>query len=151
MGRGSSPDDAAATAAASAASSATVVAAPALAATEVPASAVAPTAAESEAKHPVAAKHGASRAATKAKVVVSAPVPEPSRPAVVTPAPVREAFRPAPAPSAPNPAEACKDRVFLGRELCLEEACVKPGARNHPLCVEWRRDKQLRENSRIGN
>ncbi len=78
-------------------------------------------------------------------------MPEPSRPAVVTPPPVREAPKPVPASSASNPVEACKDRVFLGRELCLEEACGKPGTRNHPLCVEWRRDKQLRENSRIGN
>jgi hypothetical protein len=70
---------------------------------------------------------------------------------VVTQAPAREASKPAATAAAPNPADACKDRVFLGRELCLEEACVKPAARNHPLCVEWRRDKQLRENSRIGN
>jgi serine/threonine-protein kinase len=157
MGRGSSQDETAATAAASAvASSATAASVAAVAvapasSTEVPASAVAPTAAESEPKHPVAAKHAASRSAVRAKVAPSAPIAEPSRPAVMTPAPVREASRAAPPPSAPNPVEACKDRVFLGRELCLEEACNKPGARNHPLCVEWRRDKQLRENSRIGN
>jgi eukaryotic-like serine/threonine-protein kinase len=158
MGRGSSQDDAAAMAAASAAASAAVstasaaaVAAAPSSATEVPTSAVAPTAAESESKHAAAAKRAASRSAAKAKLASPAPMPEQSRPAAVTPAPVREAPKPTPAPSAANPVEACKDRVFLGRELCLEEACGKPGGRNHPLCVEWRRDKQLRENSRIGN
>jgi hypothetical protein len=70
----------------------------------------------------------------------------------VTPAPVREASRPAPvAPAGPNPAEACRDKVFMSREFCLSEACEKPAARNHPLCVEWRNEKRLRENSRIGN
>jgi serine/threonine-protein kinase len=47
--------------------------------------------------------------------------------------------------------DACKDRVFLSREFCLSEACEKPGTRNHPLCIRYREDKRLRENSRIGN
>jgi serine/threonine-protein kinase len=47
--------------------------------------------------------------------------------------------------------DACKERVFLSKEFCLSENCEKPGARNHPLCVEWRNQKRLRENSRIGN
>jgi serine/threonine-protein kinase len=53
--------------------------------------------------------------------------------------------------SAANAVESCKDRVFLARELCLADACEKPAVRNHPLCVKWREDKRLRENSRIGN
>jgi serine/threonine-protein kinase len=167
MGRGSStpPADAAAMPAASAASAPAAEAAPsapapapAAAASSAAVQAQAVAAAASEAnKTPsaAAARHAAaSRPPPKAKVVASGPAPEPSRPAVVAPAPAREPSRPAPAQAAPSAmaaVDACKDRVFLGRELCLAEACEKPGARNHPLCVKWREDKRLRENSRIGN
>jgi eukaryotic-like serine/threonine-protein kinase len=47
-----------------------------------------------------------------------------------------------------SPAEVCKDRMFLMRELCLAEACEKPGSRKHPLCVTWREEKRLREESK---
>lgn len=98
----------------------------------------------------------------------ASPVPEPARPAAVPTPPAREAAKatptaretPRPAPAAPAPAapapasspvDACRARVFFAREICLSETCEKPGARNHPLCVQWREDKRLRENSRIGN
>jgi serine/threonine-protein kinase len=91
--------------------------------------------------------------ATKAKTVASSPAPEQPRPAAVAPPPAHEPSRPATGAtaSAASAVEACKDRVFLARELCLADVCEKPGARNHPLCVKWREDKRLRENSRIGN
>jgi serine/threonine-protein kinase len=157
MGRGSSQSDAAAALSAASSASAAAMAQSPASATEVPASAVAPAVAASEpassaseAKPVASTKHPASKAAPKPKVVPSAaPAPEAPRPAVITP-PVREPSRPAPAaPSAVNPIEACKDRVFLGKELCLEEACEK--ARNHPLCVQRREEKRLRENSQIRN
>ena len=65
---------------------------------------------------------------------------------------MREQPRP-PAPpvraAASNPADACRDKVFIWRELCLEEQCEKPGTRNHPLCVQRRADAKLREESRV--
>jgi serine/threonine-protein kinase len=170
MGRGTSsqaPADAsAALPAASAASAATqpstVAAAPAPAApaADTPASAAPAAAAASEANKSAAsaavAKHTAPASkstATKAKTVASSPAPEQPRPAAVAPPPAHEPSRPATGAtaSAASAVEACKDRVFLARELCLADVCEKPGARNHPLCVKWREDKRLRENSRIGN
>jgi eukaryotic-like serine/threonine-protein kinase len=53
------------------------------------------------------------------------------------------------APAAPNPAEQCKDKVFLSKEFCLAEQCEKPGARNHPLCVKRREEAKLREESKV--
>jgi serine/threonine-protein kinase len=154
MGRGSAnPDAAPALPATPAASAPSAADAPASAA---PAPAPAPAVAATEAK-PVAsaAPRHATAKAVKPKVAGSAPTPEPVRPTVLAPPPTREPSRPAPAAPAPastsNAAEACRDRVFLAREFCLSEACEKPGARNHPLCVQWREDKRLRENSRIGN
>jgi hypothetical protein len=35
------------------------------------------------------------------------------------------------------------------KEFCLAEQCDKPGAPNHPLCVQRRHDAQLREESRV--
>lgn len=178
MGRGSSaPRDGVATmpAASAASAASTASAAPA----EVPAASATPAAtqtastgepviAASQAKPshgPAAARTGKARDA-KPKAVASAPppvaAPEPERsiaarppaaPVAAAPAPshAHEAFRPAPvAPTAASSAvEACKERMFLSRELCLDEACAKPGARNHPLCVQWREDKRLRDNSRV--
>jgi hypothetical protein len=91
----------------------------------------------------------------KPKVQPAAPAPvEASAPAPAPP-PAQAAPKPAPAPSKPRAelaaVDACRDKVFVAREFCLSEACEKPGARNHPLCVEWRAEKRLRENSRIGN
>ena len=42
----------------------------------------------------------------------------------------------------------CKERMFLGKELCLAEHCDKPGARNHPLCVKRRDEARMREESK---
>jgi hypothetical protein len=70
------------------------------------------------------------------------------------PAPKREEARPASAPvvaSGPSPVDACKDKIFLSREFCLAENCPKPGQRNHPLCVEWRKDVMLRDAARNRN
>jgi serine/threonine-protein kinase len=54
-------------------------------------------------------------------------------------------------PAAPNPAEVCRDKIFLSKEFCLAEQCEKPGARNHPLCVTRREEAKLREESRVRN
>jgi serine/threonine-protein kinase len=153
MGRDSSSTaDAQAAMPAASAASATTAAAPQLAA-----STPAPAVAASEARHPAPAavaqapKHVPSKVA-KPKIVASALTPEPARPASVAPPPVREPSKPAsaaPVPAAANAVEACRDRVFFARELCLADVCDKPGARNHPLCVKWREDKRLRENSRV--
>jgi serine/threonine protein kinase len=66
----------------------------------------------------------------------------------------REEPRPGRAPSvvaaaAPSPVEICRDKIFLSKEFCLAEECDKPGARNHPLCVQRRRDATLREESKV--
>jgi eukaryotic-like serine/threonine-protein kinase len=50
-----------------------------------------------------------------------------------------------------SPADACKDKLFLSKEFCLAEQCEKPGARNHPLCVQRREDARLREESKVRN
>jgi len=84
------------------------------------------------------------------------PVPQPMtpavRPAVVSTAAQREdpgrVPRPA-APTGPSPVDACKDKMFLSREFCLSGACENPGARTHPLCVKWREEKRLREDSKL--
>jgi serine/threonine-protein kinase len=152
MGRGSSSADA--VAAMPAASAASAAVAPSTTQVAGP-----PMVRASEAKPShspaVAAAQRASKAA-KTKPAASATIPEPQRTAPVlaaapAPAPAREASKPAPIVpvSASSAVDACKDRVFLTRELCLADACEKPGARNHPLCVQWRDDKRLRENSRI--
>jgi serine/threonine-protein kinase len=88
----------------------------------------------------------------RTKAGAAAPVLEATRPAPAQAAPGREETRIAAAPSvpgAPSPAEACKDKSFLSREFCLADACEKPGSRSHPLCVTWREDKRLRDESKI--
>jgi len=45
--------------------------------------------------------------------------------------------------------EACRDKMFLTREFCLSDACEKPGARNHPMCVRWHEEKRLREDGKV--
>ncbi|MHB1121169.1 MAG: serine/threonine-protein kinase [Ramlibacter sp.] len=137
------------------------------------ASAVAPQVPPSSATVPVAAEPRRPAAATAAKATPPAartrpaakPAPTAPAPAdaprVATPEPappaapeVREPPRPAPPPAraaASNPADACRDKVFISRELCLAEQCDKPAARNHPLCVQRRADAKLREESRVRN
>ena len=77
---------------------------------------------------------------------------EPARPSIVAPAPVQpepqRGAEPARA-AAYAQVEACREKVFLSRELCMAEHCDKPGARNHPLCVKRRADARLREDSKV--
>lgn len=86
-----------------------------------------------------------------APVVEPAPVFVPAPVAPAPPPPLPPVARPAPAPAAPasHPVDQCRDRVFLSKELCLAEHCDKPGARNHPLCVQRREDIRLREESKV--
>ncbi len=73
-----------------------------------------------------------------------------STPARVEPAPAPAAASQVMASNNANyqAVEACRDRLFLGKELCLSEHCNKPGARNHPLCVKWRDEARMREDSK---
>jgi serine/threonine-protein kinase len=99
-----------------------------------------------------ASRKQASQPAKQAKTGV------PATEIAATPAPAprpdpEPAPRPAPAPVAANTAnyqavEQCKERMFLTREICLSENCGRPGARNHPLCVRYREDVRLREESK---
>jgi serine/threonine-protein kinase len=149
--------------AAAGAASAPVVAASAAStvAPQVPSSATVPVTAEP--RRPAAASAAkatapAARTRPAAKPAPTAPAPaETPRAASPDPAPspgpeMREQPRPATPPAraaASNLADACRDKVFISRELCLAEQCEKPGARNHPLCVQWRADAKLREESRV--
>jgi serine/threonine-protein kinase len=169
MGRGTAPADPSVGSAMPAASAASAAATPLDAASAsatgsvaaVPASAVSP-AASTASSAVAAASRSAASAASKPRAAV-AQKPKASAPA---PAPVMETARPAAVPSTPatpespkvapsspavsNAAEACRDKVFLSREFCLQEACEKPAARNHPLCVKWREEKRLREGTSRG-
>jgi len=49
-----------------------------------------------------------------------------------------------------NPAEACKDKMFLSKEFCLAEQCDSPRA-HHPLCGQAPREARLREESKVRN
>lgn len=150
----------AASAPAGAASVAEAPAVPAASAAVVPASgsvAAVAAGAASAASAPRAVASAPRRPASRVQRPV-APVPEPAPvfvPQQMTPAPApAPVARPAPPPSAPaapvpHPVDQCRDRVFLSKELCLAEHCDKPGARNHPLCVQRREDIRLREESKI--
>lgn len=84
------------------------------------------------------------------------PAPEPSRSVAATPPPRAEPEPPPARPASTAAAnasnvaavEACKDRFFLAREICLAESCAKPGTRNHPLCVKHREEARLREEAK---
>ena len=151
--------------AAAGAASAPVMAASAASAVapHVPSSATVPVTAEprrAAAASAAKATPPAARTRPAAKPAPTAPAPA-DAPRVATPEPalsaapeVREQPRPAPPPAraaASNPADACRDKVFISRELCLAEQCDKPAARNHPLCVQRRADAKLREESRVRN
>ena len=57
-----------------------------------------------------------------------------------TPAePVRRAAAAAPAEAA-SPSQACGERVFLARALCLQRECAKPRFREHAHCVQMRNE-----------
>jgi len=116
-----------------------------------PAPAARPAASVAKARHgarPAAAAAAGTeppRAAPPSAATAQTPAatPEPREPVRPTQAPVR--------PAASNPADVCRDKVFISRELCLAEQCDKPGARSHPLCVQRREDAKLREESRVRN
>ena len=66
------------------------------------------------------------------------------------------ALRPAPsavaaAPRATPPSETCKDKVFLSRQLCLQEECSKPIFHNAQTCIKFREEARLREDSKVRN
>lgn len=161
VGRGNKAEQGAAPLAAASAPAAAARPAAATAPPPAPADAVAPAVVAAA----ITAAPAASQPAGKAVAAASAPRRAASRPAKMIPPPelarqpappspvaAAEPLRPATAPSAaPGFAQvdACKERVFLSRELCLAEHCDKPGARNHPLCVKRREDAKLREESRI--
>lgn len=116
-----------------------------------------PPAAASAAGKPAAAPAPTARKpAPRPPRATSVAAPEPPGPVAATP-PARPEPEPAPArpastpsPNAANVAavDACKDRFFLAREICLKESCGKPGTRNHPLCVSYREEVRLREESK---
>jgi eukaryotic-like serine/threonine-protein kinase len=124
-----------------------------------PAKGIASEAHTGAAAHAGAAAHGSTAgkarhtpAAVKARAPVAAPPVEAAQAPPVA-APPRQEPRPVVVPvvAAPSPVEVCRDKVFLSREFCLAEKCDKPGARNHPLCVQRRAEIKLREESRIRN
>ncbi|MFI4927291.1 MAG: hypothetical protein ACHP7E_06355, partial [Burkholderiales bacterium] len=45
--------------------------------------------------------------------------------------------------------DACRDKLFIAKELCLNEACAKPGARSHPACARHREEVHLREEGKV--
>jgi hypothetical protein len=67
------------------------------------------------------------------------------------------AIRPTPPPSLAGNSgnyaavEQCKNKFFIGLELCLAEHCDKAGTRNHPLCVRRREEIRIREESKMQN
>lgn len=111
------------------------------------------TAQAASARKPVPAKRPASvPGVTPAAPVFSNPVPaearEPREPPVAqrpAPAPVATAPRPTP------PSETCKDKVFLSRQLCLQEECSKPIFQNARTCIAFREEARLREESKVRN
>ena len=154
------PEGAAGTASSPAVAASTAAAASATA-PRIPASAAVPVAADA-ATRPAAASASrpapAARPRTVARPVPAAPAPAETpriaapEPLPATPPEAREQPRAPPArAAASNPADACRDKVFISRELCLAEQCDKPAARNHPLCVQRRADAKLREESRVRN
>jgi len=165
LGRGKGPDAAETQAAATAPAVTAVAPAPAAkpgASIDDPASTVPPPlATATSAAAPGAKAAASSTAATRkaasqsARQAMAAAAPEAEVPATPTsPRPETEVVaRPAPAPVAANPGsyqavEQCKDKMFLTREICLSENCGKPGARNHPLCIRYREEVRLREESK---
>ncbi len=106
----------------------------------------------------------AARKPAPARRPASVPSVIPTSPAFSNPVPAearepREppvALRPAPAPvaTAPRPtppSETCKDKVFLSRQLCLQEECSKPIFQNARTCIAFREEARLREESKVRN
>jgi serine/threonine-protein kinase len=181
MGRGKAPDTAASAAAPAAVAAAPAVspalaavpvATPAPA--DAPAIPAAVAAAPPQAAAPAPAPPAKGAAATPAKAAPAAksretkptntrvaPAPEPStRPSVASMPPridPEPAIRPTPPPSLAGNSgnyaavEQCKNKFFIGLELCLAEHCDKAGTRNHPLCVRRREEIRIREESKMQN
>jgi eukaryotic-like serine/threonine-protein kinase len=99
------------------------------------------------------------KTARTAKLATPAPVvSEPVRASSATVPRVESEAAPAPKP-APAPVastsgsfaavDACRDKLFIAKEICLNEACAKPGARSHPACVRHREEVHLREEGKV--
>jgi serine/threonine protein kinase len=88
-------------------------------------------------------------AAETPKTAVAASAPrgeEPRSVATVIPAAVGTAPG-----STTSGVEVCRDKIFLARQFCLAEQCEKPSAKNHPLCVRFREEAKIREDSKLSN
>ncbi len=147
--------------------------APVAAPTPVPAPVVSTSAVEPPAPAAKASEPAAAAPTRPASAVAARPARRASQPAAAAAPPAAvESRRPAPepAPAAPaagsqppptaaapaaarpvSPAETCKDRMFLARQLCLREECAKPANQNFPVCVKMREEDRLREDSRVRN
>lgn len=118
--------------AAAAAESASVPAAPRLASTTSP-----------EPVKPVNEKTAASEKKVLGKSApVSASVATASGVKVVAAAPVEPAV--AVKKSAPDPRQACEDRLLIAFHLCMVAQCAKPAFDSHPVCIERKAMDQRR-------
>ena len=104
------------------------------------------------------ASAAARRATTPASVAVVAPPPfsNPVPPEAREPRESQLTLRPsvpviAASPRPTPPSETCKDKVFLSRQLCLQEECSRPIFQNSPTCAKFREEARLREDSKIRN
>jgi hypothetical protein len=116
------------------------------------ATAAAPQGAQTTASALATPKKAASQPTRQAKAAAVASAADVLAPAAVRPEP-EAAPRPQTPPVTANAGiyqavEQCKDKMFLTREICLSENCAKPGARNHAMCVRYRDEVRLREESR---
>ena len=128
-----------------------------------PASALLPTVAAGKAASAASsprrsASAAARRATTPASVAVVAPPPfsNPVPPEAREPREPQVALRPsvpvvAASPRPTPPSETCKDKVFLSRQVCLQEECSRPIFQNSPTCARFREEAGLREDSKIRN
>jgi serine/threonine protein kinase len=122
----------------------------------VPETATAPAAASSTKARAASAPRRPASARRAPSAPMAAAAPSPSTAAAPELHEQGVALRPAPPPASvvprqPPPADACKDKFFLSRQLCLQEECVKPGYRNLPSCVKFREETRIREESKIRN
>jgi serine/threonine protein kinase len=81
----------------------------------------------------------------------SNPVPAEARESRDAPVALRPSPPVAAAPRPAAPADTCKDKVFLSRQLCLQEECSKPIFQNTRACVAFREEARLREDSKVRN
>jgi len=61
--------------------------------------------------------------------------------------PARQASK-TPAP-APDPQAACADRNFFARSVCVSLQCTEPQFAQHPVCVQLRREEDLRQQAQM--